>query len=420
MKKVLLSCVLAIGLLPVAHAQEEEPGRNPTVSYLMEQFGISEKKAQERIDLQLDIADLSQAIEDGDFPGYIDMYIQHEPNFKVEVLFNKDEVDGLFNKNDLIMGLDQAQQKKLRPHVRIRKIKGAREDIVQQMQALSLLFDTTGVRYLGGFNLQSMKFTFTAETNTDIALLQAVVPAELFEDVVLEFGAVPSIQLVSGNLPGDTITGGDTIRTAASSTALRCTLGYAVTYRIGTTTKQGMLTAGHCDDTMFYNVNGHWVTLSNPFVQRDQVGKYDYQIWDLTGLPTSFSITYRNLNGIPEFPSTGTLDLTGIMSFNNQKSGMVVCKSGAVTGITCGQITNGNATFNGASGYIQVSKTLQADISAGGDSGGPWFLYPGSSRDITGVGVHTAGGGTGTSSVAIYMPIDYIDDHVISVNTLKK
>ena len=177
------------------------------------------------------------------------------------------------------------------------------------------------------------------------------------------------------------------------------------------------------------------MTLSGPIVARDTrqaaagspAGKYDYQIMDTTGLATSYAIEFKDINGIPEFPASGTLNLTRITAFNNQTAGMVACKSGVVTGITCGKIANGNLTWKdptapgtASAGWIQVSHTNQFDISAGGDSGGAWFLYPGASTDINGVGIHTAGAGTGAASVAIYMPIDYIDDQIVSVNTLKK
>ena len=149
--------------------------------------------------------------------------------------------------------------------------------------------------------------------------------------------------------------------------------------------------------------------------------KYDYQIWDVTGLTVDNTIVYKDINGIPEFPASGTFHMTAITTFLNQKAGMIVCKSGNTTGITCGEITNGNLTYDGVAGWIQVSKTQQSVISQPGDSGGPWFLYPGTSSTITGVGIHTAGDSvSGPTGIAVYMPIDYIDDHITSVSTIKQ
>jgi hypothetical protein len=46
---------------------------------------------------------------------------------------------------------------------------------------------------------------------------------------------------------------------------------------------------------------------------------------------------------------------------------------------------------------------------------------PGNLLPDHGVGIHTAGNGvSGPSGISQYMPIDYIDDHVTSVNTSKQ
>jgi len=412
MKKLLLTFAAFATLTGVASAQEV-PERNPTVTYLMEQYGISEDDAQSRIDLQLDIADMAQSIIDRSIPGYIGLYIQHEPNFKIEVLFQKDLADGKFNKNTLIKELSNQQKKRLRPHVRVRKIKRSSDSIENDTQVLSSLFGNENISFIGGFNFETLKYTFKVSSQAEKDTIVGQIPADLQDDVVINVGVVPTRENVTGALPGDTIRGGEALRTSPSlAFGADCTLGYAVNYTKLGVIRQGILTAGHCADTLFYNVNGHFVRLDPPFViERDAVAKYDYQVWDVTGLPTNYSISYQDLNGIPEFPAFGTLDLVGIRSFNNQFKGMVVCKSGARTGITCGQIIDGNAVLDGFSGFIEVGLTQQAVISLGGDSGSPWFLYPGFSRDIIGVGIHTAGDAIpGPTGTAVYMPIDYIND----------
>lgn len=67
--------------------------------------------------------------------------------------------------------------------------------------------------------------------------------------------------------------------------------------------------------------------------------------------------------------------------------------------------------------WVQVK---QENLSSGGDSADPWFLYSGTSSNITGVGIHTAGNRENYPvDFAIYMPINYIDDHISYVNTIK-
>ncbi|HEU0135476.1 MAG TPA: trypsin-like serine protease, partial [Allosphingosinicella sp.] len=209
-----------------------------------------------------------------------------------------------------------------------------------------------------------------------------------------------------------------------------CTLGYAVSFTSGGVTKQGILTAGHCYASMKAYLTDHDVTFSDPLVRKpakvggitpDNVSdKWDYLIWETTGLGVSSTISYVDKSSIPEFPASGTLKLTGISTFLNQKAGMVVCKSGHTTGLTCGEITNGNATHDGVTGWIEASKSKQALFADQGDSGGPVFYYPGTSTTITGVGITTASNlASGVAGTMIYMPIDYIDDHFSTVNTIK-
>jgi hypothetical protein len=270
--------------------------------------------------------------------------------------------------------------------------------------------------------------------------VQAAPPATRKVETVVRVGLVPKVEAAPvGAQAGDRLYGGKPVFDAQSTAAGYCSFGYAVNYMQGTVAKKGILTAGHCPNTMYVEFAGRWVTLSGPVVEKphrdgpavnpanppgeDGINdKWDYQIWEATGLTVDNTIWYKDINSIPEFADTGTLRMTAITGFMNQKAGMVVCKSGHSTGITCGETTNGNKTHDGVTGWIEVSKTQQRDISAGGDSGGPWFLYPGYSTTVTGVGIHTAGAGTGSglNSIAIYMPIDYIDDHLSSVNTIKQ
>ena len=50
-----------------------------------------------------------------------------------------------------------------------------------------------------------------------------------------------------------------------------------------------------------------------------------------------------------------------------------VCKYGRTTGSTCGHVTSLNYSALGAGGFVRVEKD-GANLSEGGDSGGPWYL----------------------------------------------
>ncbi len=423
------AAMILVGMTMAApvHAQEENPldaevvtdsvGQNPSVIYLMKQYNLSAEEATRRIDLQGDIVAMSERLNRDNDPAYADMYIQHEPVYKIIVRFA--------DKKDRTAFLDQLDPK-LQRYVQLKNATRSRVRINQELGTLATAINAAGIEYSGGFDLENTRYEVIVANQSDADTISTLVPASLKKDVDVKVGIVPVSEAAPyGVKAGDVIRGGYTIRKAANSTAPRCTLGYNVTYKSGTTTKRGVVTAGHCDNTMYFSVGGHWVTLHSPVIERDpdvhNNAKYDYQVWETTGLASNNDVYFRDLENIPEFPSSGTFDLTSITTFMNQKKGMVVCKSGAVTGITCGQIIDGNAYRNGAYGWIKVSKTYQSDLSKPGDSGGPWFIYPNSSTSISGTGIHAAGGlnDSGYNAVSVYMPIDYINDHLSSVSTVK-
>ena len=426
------SSAIVLGLCAMPAAAQSDM-RSPAVTYLMQQHGISETEAQERMDVQLLVTDLAQDLNTTNDPAFGGIYIQHEPVFKVVVSFA--------DKDDR-KAFQSALSPKLQRFVQIRNAKRNKRDIESGIAALNDAFAATNAAFVGGYDLKKERYTYTVGSQDIAQQFRSLVPPQLRSDVDIDIGATPGLEAApTGAQAGDSIRGGQTAyRTTGSAS---CTFSYAVNYTSGTTAKRGILTAGHCPDTLVHKIGSRNVTLSGPVVQRQTCGvggKYDYKILETTGLNTSYTIEYKDLNSIPEFPATGTLNLTSIKSFNNQTAGMVMCKSGQTTGITCGKITDGNASFrdNGtgcttgtaSTGFIKVSQSQQADLSAGGDSGGPWFMYPGSSSDIVGVGIHTAGGckpgvspcqsDTGPTAYSLYMPIDYIDDHISSVSTVKK
>lgn len=148
-------------------------------------------------------------------------------------------------------------------------------------------------------------------------------------------------------------------------------------------------------------------------------GLYDFIVVDATGLEPlngqAYGVYYEDKNNIPELPDWDYLDTVGTLSLSAQKIGYIMCKSGMTTGITCGEIVSNNAIWNGVNGWVSVSNPKQSDLSAGGDSGGPWFMYPGSSSDIYAAGIHSGDAvsktcvGTGWTCTAQYMPIERID-----------
>lgn len=419
MKKLHLTLLLAASLL--SHASlAQEAFRNPSVTHLMQTYGLSQQEAQMRVDLQSEILALSERLNASGDAAYGDMFIQHEPVFRIVTLF-ADRTD----RKAFLDSLDP----KLRRYVQLKVAKKSRGVFTRELEALNAALTTVGVPFTSKYDLPSEQFVVTVETEAAAQRVRTSLPDTRKVETLVQVAPLPKIQAAPvGAAPGDRLFGGDALRNIPGQGGeADCTVGFGVSYTIAGVAKRGYLTSGHCANTMYANVNGREITLSSPDVERRErpadglADKYDFQIFDATGLTVDNRVRFVDKNNIPEFPATGELRLTAITSFLNQKAGMVVCKSGANTGITCGEITNGNLTWDGVPGWIEVSRTRQSVISAGGDSGSPWFLYPGSSTTITGVGVHTAGNAVpGSTGIAIYMPIDYIDDQNSTINTIKQ
>lgn len=101
-KKYILSTLAFFTLTSGAQAQEVI-GRNPSVSLLMLENGLTQQEAQMRIDLQDQIIAMSEKLNTQNDPAYADIYIQHEPVYKIIVSFS--------DKKDRKAFLDQLDPK---------------------------------------------------------------------------------------------------------------------------------------------------------------------------------------------------------------------------------------------------------------------------------------------------------------------
>lgn len=420
--KMVITCAVAL-IFAAAPARTQEVFSNPSVTYLIQTYGIDKAEAQLRIDLQADIMTLSDRMNAAGDETYGDIYIQHEPVFKIMILF-ADKAD----RKAFLENLDP----KIRRYVQLKQAKKSRGQAARELDELSNSLNARSIAYSSKYDLAEEAFVITVENESDAAQVRSLLPQNRKVETTVRIAPLPkpAIAPPTGVVAGDAVRGGESIWSGAGGTGGACTLGYAVSFTSGGIAKQGILSAGHCYASMKAYLTNHDVTFLDPLVRKPaKVGgitpdnisdKYDYLIWETTGLAVSSTISYIDKSSIPEFPATGTLKMTGVSTFLNQKAGMVVCKSGHTTGITCGQITNGNATHNGVAGWIEASKSQQALFADQGDSGGPVFYYPGTSTNITGVGITTASNlVAGPTGILIYMPIDYIDDHFATVNTLK-
>lgn len=117
-------------------------------------------------------------------------------------------------------------------------------------------------------------------------------------------------------------------------------------------------------------------------------------------------------------PKSGWVRVNGTVGYYGQTKGMVSCKSGRVTGITCGAITSGNYYYNGANGWIRVFRASGQHLGRTGDSGSAVFSDAAQSTQVKAYGILTAAQAfSDGSSEMVYSPIDYIDPWGISLLT---
>jgi hypothetical protein len=414
------SCLLVAASAAAAQPQQPvppdpatvpaSPGRSPAMTYLMQAHHISEAEARERIDVQTEVIALTNKIQQEKDAAFSSVVIQHEPVFKVIVIFA--------DTKDRKAWLGEISPR-LRRYVQLRVAKRSREGKRSEMARLSAALRPAGVPFHLGYDNLAERFIIHVEDSAAADKLKTLVPAALASDVQTDIAPLPKPEAgPTGVQAGDWSEAGYEDYTDISPLGRMCTLAFPITF--GASNTKGILTAGHCTEPKNLYINSHWVTFPAPPYFERNADAYDYAIYETGSLNSDYQVFYRDKNGIPEFADTGWLHTKNYITGFNQVNGMTVCKSGGTTGITCGKIVDDSYEYRPGWWFIEVSQTQQADISEEGDSGGPWFLYPGSSIDITAAGIHNAGSGTGYSSIAVYMPIDRVFDHVANVHLILK
>ena len=144
-----------------------------------------------------------------------------------------------------------------------------------------------------------------------------------------------------------------------------CTSGFSAT-RSGV---KGVITADHCVNTLYYEGAKNVISYvtGSPAFGVDASGKWYYDM--------QFHKTLSGHSTSPSFRawSGGTRTVTGI---SDPVKGESVCHYGMASGIRCDVVysTNSCLYFGGDTmkTYCKLAYTLN-NVSAGGDSGGPWF-----------------------------------------------
>jgi len=398
-------------------------GANPAAGFLMETYHISQSESEKRLGLQMKVGDLVTQLSD--IRGFAGIEVKHEPRYQVEVYFTRLDWHHLHRLHI---------EPELKPFVKFKRTRFSTKRVERLIEKLSKSLDGLTFSYQGGYDRKSGKIELLVESKSKRRSLKRHIPKRFKKLVKIKVGTLVSRQASSGALPGDWGIGGYAVTRSPNvpiPQPVDCTVGFAVTFP--DTGTQGLVSAGHCENNLYLPGNpiplAHDIFLSNPRVDRftrfDSSGNilspdYDVQIWEVEGLELSSLIYFDNKEQIPELPPFGYFDVVGVIRAEQQTPGTIVCKSGAITGVTCSEVVNNFAFYDGLNGWIQTSNTRQSVIGLPGDSGSPVFTYPSGSSNVLLAGVFvgsndnmniSAGLSTGGRfSESVHTPIDEVID----------
>lgn len=407
--KVALALSALIGALGgVAHAQNAEAlppppdgsetqlDENPLVNYVQTRFGISKEDAQERIELQGDIAALLENPAFTEDPGFAGVVVQNEPVYRVFLTYYDNT-----NKRDLL----RLVPPQLRRYVQIKKARLNRDEVGSGSRAIENALERAGIEAVVSYREGSERFVIQAP-DSSAAEVEAAIPRGFRDEFDYDSNPFPVIEQAT--------TGSTTGYPANAGYDIGCTLAFPITYSYGgTNNRRGILTAGHCFDpgdparTLRHSDGAS--TVFNSAIFQIARNDRDFAVLDITGMNTGYWLYFNNKQGVGGFSSSSWLRTKNFIRESASWIGMNVCKQGSTTGLTCGSVTDLDYpySFFGGGTFIQVSNSLQSNLSDPGDSGGPWFTTVTSGNDeVSALGLHITGTGSGRSAWAIYMPID--------------
>lgn len=372
---LVMLALLAISNMPVAAQEQVEDGPKRDAEWYASHYGVQVEEALRRLQLQIPAGDLDGILAEKEKNTFAGLWIQHRPDFRVIVQFT---TRGMETIRPYIANGPLASIVDIRTvSVPVTQLSSARNAATQLVTQLGVSADVAT-----NIMANRAEIYVTDRAQFDTAFRQAKLPLPANVAVV----NVNTLMKPQANIFGGLALDSGSIRPY-------CTTGFSVKNSGGT---KYITTAGHCSNAMTYL----GVSLSR--AGQAYSGSYDLQWLNPAGF------TPVNL---VKASSTTSRTITGSKSRNSQAIGEVVCKYGAVTTYTCGQILQKDYrpsyVPSASATFIRVEST-QRPISLGGDSGAPWF------NGNTAFGIHSGGDGNYT---AIYMPIDFINGQGLTLLT---
>lgn len=323
--------------------------------------GVTLEEALRRLDLQETIGDLDAQLTKEEISHFGGLSIEHQPEFQVTLRSTDPKFHGRLDELEQRTGLVGL----LRIEIVDRSLQDLRDEQASAVAASRQLRVPADLDIDIRNNRVELYVTDRTEFNAALSAAESSLSSRVVVREV-ETLAVDEADIYGG-LP-------------LSS----CTTGYGIQHR--QSFLLGIVTSGHCNSQSYSGTN-------LPLQQSLYTGPYDVQ-WHR---PASYSVKNLIKTG-----SSSTRSITGTRSRSSQSVGNFVAKHGKTTGYTYGYITSKDYLPSWMSGatatYIRVSRS-GADLSSGGDSGGPWY------SGNTAYGVHKCGLGNDSC----YMAVNYVD-----------
>ena len=338
-RTVLLAPLLALVQIggPV-FAQSESPASRMRDTYAA-RYGVNPVEAASRLDRQRGAGRLRAEIEAVEPDTFAGMYVEHIPRFRVVARFkgNAKAIIARF-KTDIPIEVEDAADS-------LKELRAIQVETYADLKAI-------GIESASQISERDGSVVFFVEDPAAAERMRG----RLRHGSKIKLGKAQSLKR-GGEAA---VEGGRPLNSAGYQ---ECTTGFVV-YKTGlsNTSTRYLTTAGHCANTL--NFNG----ISLPFVGEKYFAGpgayYDYQ-WHSRG--TFTSLTNEIYEGL-----SANLKITAVWPMANMNVGDFICKWGAVTGFTCGNITSLNYNSLGAGGFVRVDGG-GVDLSSPGDSGGPWY-----------------------------------------------
>ena len=302
-------------------------------------FGGTIDEAVRRLKLQEKIIELDeklQAHERGVFAG---LWIEHTPRFRVVVQFTHGgkEVVLPYVQNHPLAVLENVIEVQNAP-VSLEQLRKSHDGVIQDIQATGVPFESDIVLQTSSINVYvtSREQLETAMSNIGRQFPGNVQVVEVEQLSQLEANWYAGYGLNNGN---------------------GCTSGFSLRTAFF---QKYTSTAGHCSGA---NIS----PLGTPIFTIDQ-GTYDFQV---NPVPSGYTIKNWAADNI--FDSTPYYRVI-TARWGQASVGTFVCKFGAATGFTCGNVTSNNYSFEGVTPWLLVTSTNpNVKISCGGDSGAPVY-----------------------------------------------